>query len=187
MRDHGNQIEQGRTCSTTTGIGWRNLLLGTWETSGKEPFEMANSDYNFPLLFQHTSNECPCGWCWKICASTTMVSLKFPLQDPLQQVASVNTTTISSKLNCFIKQAGVFDHPKFTRNCLASDLVVNRRRSVCRIDKEEAHGRSITKIDRCQRSKPHHVECEAIEAREDSRFWERAKWRGLRNWSAWCR
>jgi len=36
--------------------------------------------------------------CWKMCASTTMVSLKFPLQDPLQQEASINTTIISSKL-----------------------------------------------------------------------------------------
>jgi len=40
-----------------------------------------------------------------------MVSLKFPLQDPLQQVASSNLVTISNKLNCFIKQAGLFDHP----------------------------------------------------------------------------
>jgi len=39
--------------------------------------------------------------CWKMCASTTMVSLKFPLQDPLQQVASINTTIISNKLICF--------------------------------------------------------------------------------------
>jgi len=37
--------------------------------------------------------------CWKMCASTTMVSLKFPLQDPLQAVATVattNTTIIST-------------------------------------------------------------------------------------------
>jgi len=49
--------------------------------------------------------------CWKMCASTTMASLKFPLQDPLQAVATSSnnhTTTISSKLNCFIKQAGLF-------------------------------------------------------------------------------
>jgi len=39
-----------------------------------------------------------------MCASTTMASLKFPFQDPLQQVASVNTATISSKLICFNKQ-----------------------------------------------------------------------------------
>jgi len=32
--------------------------------------------------------------CWKTCASTTMVSLKFPLQDPLQAVATVATTTL---------------------------------------------------------------------------------------------
>jgi len=32
--------------------------------------------------------------CWKMCAPTTMASLKFPLQDPLQQVASINTTMI---------------------------------------------------------------------------------------------
>jgi len=31
--------------------------------------------------------------CWKMCASTTMVSLKFPLQDQLQAVATVATTT----------------------------------------------------------------------------------------------
>jgi len=31
--------------------------------------------------------------CWEMCASTTMVSLKFPLQDPLQAVATVATTT----------------------------------------------------------------------------------------------
>jgi len=42
--------------------------------------------------------------CWKMCESTTMVSLKFPLQDPLQQVASNNTTIISNKLICFNKQ-----------------------------------------------------------------------------------
>jgi len=50
--------------------------------------------------------------CWKMCASTTMVSLKFPLQDPLQAVATSSnnhTTIISSKLNCFIKQAGLFN------------------------------------------------------------------------------
>jgi len=35
-----------------------------------------------------------------MCASTTMASLKFPLQDPPQQVAS-NTATISIKLICF--------------------------------------------------------------------------------------
>ena len=42
--------------------------------------------------------------CWKMCASTTMVSLKFPLQDPLQAVATSSnnhTTIISSKLICF--------------------------------------------------------------------------------------
>jgi len=43
-----------------------------------------------------------------MCASTTMVSLKFPLQDPLQQVASINTTIISSKLICFNKQIDLF-------------------------------------------------------------------------------
>jgi len=32
--------------------------------------------------------------CWKMCASTTMASLKFPLQDPLQAVATVATTTL---------------------------------------------------------------------------------------------
>jgi len=36
-----------------------------------------------------------------MCASATNASLKFPLQDPLQQVASINTATISSKLICF--------------------------------------------------------------------------------------
>jgi len=41
-----------------------------------------------------------------------MVSLKFPLQGPLQAVATTSsgnnhTTIISSKLNCFIKQAGL--------------------------------------------------------------------------------
>jgi len=41
-----------------------------------------------------------CWKCWKMCASTTMASLKFPLQDSLQQVASSNTTIISSKLIC---------------------------------------------------------------------------------------
>jgi len=46
-------------------------------------------------------------YCWKMCASATMVSLKFSLQDPLQQVASVNTTIISSKLICFNKQTPV--------------------------------------------------------------------------------
>jgi len=43
--------------------------------------------------------------CWEMCASTTMVSLKFPLQDPLQAVATSSnnhTTIISNKLNCFI-------------------------------------------------------------------------------------
>jgi len=39
-----------------------------------------------------------------MCASTTMASLKFPLQDPPQQVASIITTIISSKLICFNKQ-----------------------------------------------------------------------------------
>jgi len=39
--------------------------------------------------------------CWKMCASATMASLKFLLQDPLQQAASINTTTISNKLNLF--------------------------------------------------------------------------------------
>jgi len=64
-----------------------------------------------------TSNKSKGSNCWKMCTSTTMVSLKFLLQDPLQQVASINTTIISSKLNCFIKQAGLFNnHPTFTRN-----------------------------------------------------------------------
>jgi len=35
-----------------------------------------------------------CPMCWKTCASTTTVSLKFPLQDPLQAVATVATTTL---------------------------------------------------------------------------------------------
>jgi len=55
--------------------------------------------------------------CWKMCASTTVASLKFPLQDPLQQAASGKTDTISDKLNCFIKQAGLF-HLTFIRNYL---------------------------------------------------------------------
>jgi len=51
-----------------------------------------------------------------MCASTTIASLKFPLQDPLQAVATSSnnhTTIISSKLKCFIKQAGLFNvnHP----------------------------------------------------------------------------
>jgi len=37
-----------------------------------------------------------------------MASLKFPLQDSPQQVASVDTTTISSKLICFNKQTDLF-------------------------------------------------------------------------------
>jgi len=45
-----------------------------------------------------------------MCASTTKASLKFPLQDPLQQVASINTTIISCKLNCFTKQTGLFNN-----------------------------------------------------------------------------
>jgi len=43
-----------------------------------------------------------------MCASATMVSLKFPLQDPPQQAASSNTTMISIELNCFTKQTGLF-------------------------------------------------------------------------------
>jgi len=36
----------------------------------------------------------PGSLCWRTCASTTMVSLKFLLQDPLQAVATVATTTL---------------------------------------------------------------------------------------------
>jgi len=57
--------------------------------------------------------------CWKMCASTTMVSLKFPLQDPLQQVASVNTTIISNKLIFCTNNRSL--HPTFIRNYPASD------------------------------------------------------------------
>jgi len=35
-----------------------------------------------------------CSACWKMCASTTMASLRFPLQDPLQAAATVATTTL---------------------------------------------------------------------------------------------
>jgi len=56
--------------------------------------------------------------CWKMCAHTTMTSLKFSLQDPPQQVASDNTTMNSNKLNCFIKWAGLFDHPTSNTNSL---------------------------------------------------------------------
>jgi len=46
-----------------------------------------------------------------MCAFATMVSLKFPLQDPLQQAASSNTAIISNKLICFNKQIDLFNHP----------------------------------------------------------------------------
>jgi len=46
--------------------------------------------------------------CWKMCASTTMVSLKNPLQDPLQHVASSNTAIISNKLICCHNRIDLF-------------------------------------------------------------------------------
>jgi len=49
-------------------------------------------------LFLFGKEKMGCCSCWKMCASATMVSLKFPLQDPPQQAASSNATTISSEL-----------------------------------------------------------------------------------------
>jgi len=40
--------------------------------------------------------------CWKMCASTTMVSLKFPLQDPHFEVPTSRSTTTSSNNNTTI-------------------------------------------------------------------------------------
>jgi len=63
------------------------LELQCDEASGQEPFAR---------LSGHVPN-CKSD-CWKMCASATMASLKFPLQDPLQQAASINTATISDEL-----------------------------------------------------------------------------------------
>jgi len=43
-----------------------------------------------------------------MCASTTVASLKFPLQDPLHNSGNNHTTIISSKLICFNKQIDLF-------------------------------------------------------------------------------
>jgi len=60
-----------------------------------------------------------------------MESLKFPLQDPLQQVASSNTTTISNKLICNYNRIALLHlHPTFIRNYPTRSTSLKNRRSV---------------------------------------------------------
>jgi len=84
--------------------------LNPWRQSWNFTLAVTRELMMHSRTFKTTSKR-PMPLCWKMCASTTMVSLKFPLQDPLQAVATSSnnhTTIISSELNCFIRQAGLF-------------------------------------------------------------------------------
>jgi len=55
--------------------------------------------YFTSVLFVDFPLPASCGKRWKMCASTTMASLKFPLQDPLQAAATAATTTLPQFLH----------------------------------------------------------------------------------------
>jgi len=66
-------------------ICWTLLL------SCKPPVEWLGNALSFHQHFLFCANDFAVPSCWKMCASTTMVSLKFPLQDPLQAAATAAT------------------------------------------------------------------------------------------------
>jgi len=73
--------------------------------------------------------------CWKMCASTTMVSLKFPLQDPLQAVATVATTTLPHNFyitDLLLQQDRSLQHYiEIIQREAVDELVVKEDRSGC--------------------------------------------------------
>jgi len=68
---------------------YRMVRQRSWNQPTPHQYPTRTRQLNQP----HTNAMCT-RHCWKTCASTTMVSLKFPLQDPLQAVATVATTTL---------------------------------------------------------------------------------------------
>jgi len=57
----------------------------------KRAFESCAKAHGVVIKHHHADNGT---FSWKMCASATKASLKFPLQDPLQAVATVATTTL---------------------------------------------------------------------------------------------
>jgi len=81
-----------RTANSTSALTIAIEL--SWCTNNHRNKQQPTNGKNLPTAFP-SSSTCMFGHqCWKMCASTTMASLKFSLQDPLQAVATAATTTL---------------------------------------------------------------------------------------------
>jgi len=85
--------------------GWN--IFFAWNVSNISALKISRNVLNN----QKQKSSLSIGFCWKMCASATVVSLKFPLQDPQQTAATGSnnhTTTISGKLICFHNRTDLF-------------------------------------------------------------------------------
>jgi len=102
----------------------QNDVVGPWNTSVTSQIPMKNLKLQWwPSAKRNTVV------CWKMCASSTMLSLKFPLQDSSQQAASSTLPQFLTNWSVST-QMDLFNHPTFARNHLTSGSSLKKEEQV---------------------------------------------------------